>query len=302
MIKALFFDIDGTLVSFHTHRIPRSTVESLEKAKKKGLKIFISTGRPLTYINNLDDIKSLIDGYITTNGAYILVGDKVIACHTIPKEDVCAMMKFSDERKFPCILVGESAALVYNTTREIEEFFHRLLDLNNISGNISLSALLQQRIIQMTPIITAEEEAEIMPCLPSCESSRWYPAFADVTAKGVDKGKGVKSVAKYCGFSISEVMAFGDGGNDTNMLKVAGIGVAMGNAGNSLKKGSRLCDNFCRRRWYKTSFGVFSCNIKTARFYIIGRFSIYDRLFLRYYHTKLSDRGLLVSVYLFDGF
>lgn len=38
MIKALFFDIDGTLVSFHTHRIPRSTVESLEKAKKKGLK------------------------------------------------------------------------------------------------------------------------------------------------------------------------------------------------------------------------------------------------------------------------
>ena len=211
-------------------------------------------------------------------------------------------MKFSDERKFPCILVGESAALVYNTTREIEEFFHRLLDLNNISGNISLSALLQQRIIQMTPIITAEEEAEIMPCLPSCESSRWYPAFADVTAKGVDKGKGVKSVAKYCGFSISEVMAFGDGGNDTNMLKVAGIGVAMGNAGNSTKKGSRLCDNFCRRRWYKTSFGVFSCNIKTARFYIIGRFSIYDRLFLRYYHTKLSDRGLLVSVYLFDGF
>ena len=118
MIKALFFDIDGTLVSFHTHRIPRSTVESLEKAKKKGLKIFISTGRPLTYINNLDDIKSLIDGYITTNGAYILVGDKVIACHAIPKEDVCAMMKFSDERKFPCILVGESEALVYNTTRK----------------------------------------------------------------------------------------------------------------------------------------------------------------------------------------
>ena len=35
MIKALFLDIDGTLVSFHTHRIPRSTVESLEKAKKK---------------------------------------------------------------------------------------------------------------------------------------------------------------------------------------------------------------------------------------------------------------------------
>ena len=34
-IKALFFDIDGTLVSFQTHRIPASTIEALEKAKKK---------------------------------------------------------------------------------------------------------------------------------------------------------------------------------------------------------------------------------------------------------------------------
>ena len=74
-----------------------------------------------------------------------------------------------------------------------------------------------------------------MPRLSSCESSRWYPAFADVTAKGVDKGKGVKSVAKYCGFSISEVMAFGDGGNDISMLKYVGTGVAMGNAKDDVK-------------------------------------------------------------------
>ncbi len=35
-VKALFFDIDGTLVSFKTHRIPQSTVDALEQAKKKG--------------------------------------------------------------------------------------------------------------------------------------------------------------------------------------------------------------------------------------------------------------------------
>ena len=46
MTKALFFDIDGTLVSFETHRIPSSTIEALEAARAKGLKIFIATGRP----------------------------------------------------------------------------------------------------------------------------------------------------------------------------------------------------------------------------------------------------------------
>ena len=39
MIKALFFDIDGTLVSFKTHLIPTSTIEALEAAKAKGIQI-----------------------------------------------------------------------------------------------------------------------------------------------------------------------------------------------------------------------------------------------------------------------
>ena len=72
-IKALFFDIDGTLVSFNTHRIPCSTIEAIEAAKQKGIKIFIATGRPLVYINNLADIAHLVDGYVTTNGACIVI-------------------------------------------------------------------------------------------------------------------------------------------------------------------------------------------------------------------------------------
>ena len=45
MIKAIFFDIDGTLVSFKTHSIPKSTLYALDLLKKKGIKIFIATGR-----------------------------------------------------------------------------------------------------------------------------------------------------------------------------------------------------------------------------------------------------------------
>ena len=69
MTKALFFDIDGTLVSFKTHAIPASTIEALKRAKANGVKIYISTGRPFLFINNLGQIASLIDGYRTNNGA-----------------------------------------------------------------------------------------------------------------------------------------------------------------------------------------------------------------------------------------
>ena len=52
-IKALFFDIDGTLVSFTSHTVPASTVEALEEAHRRGVGICISTGRPMAFITNL---------------------------------------------------------------------------------------------------------------------------------------------------------------------------------------------------------------------------------------------------------
>ena len=101
MTKALFFDIDGTLVSFETHRIPPSTIEALEAAHAKGLKIFIATGRPKAIINNLSELqdRNLIDGYITMNGAYCFVGEEVIYKSAIPQEEVKAMAAFCEKKE-----------------------------------------------------------------------------------------------------------------------------------------------------------------------------------------------------------
>ena len=52
MIKAVFFDIDGTLVSFKTHTIPQSTLDALALLREKGIKVFIATGRHFCSINN----------------------------------------------------------------------------------------------------------------------------------------------------------------------------------------------------------------------------------------------------------
>ena len=85
---ALFFDIDGTLVSFKTHEIPPSTIFALTQAKANGSRVYIATGRPPVIITNLGAIEHLIDGYITTNGALCFVGDELVCCQPIPMEDV----------------------------------------------------------------------------------------------------------------------------------------------------------------------------------------------------------------------
>ena len=48
-IKAIFFDIDGTLVSFKTHAIPQSALDAIHRIREKGVKVFIATGRPMPF-------------------------------------------------------------------------------------------------------------------------------------------------------------------------------------------------------------------------------------------------------------
>ena len=71
--------------------------------------------------------------------------------------------------------------------------------------------------------------------IPDCTSGRWHPAFTDITAKGADKGEGILALAAHLGLNPQSTIAFGDGGNDTSMIQAAGIGVAMGNALETLK-------------------------------------------------------------------
>jgi hydroxymethylpyrimidine pyrophosphatase-like HAD family hydrolase len=91
-------------------------------------------------------------------------------------------------------------------------------------------------IFQMTPFITVEKEKEIRPRIPDCEIERWHPTFADITAKGNTKQKGMDEIIRYFELLREETMAFGDGGNDVSMLCHAAIGVAMGQASDEVKQ------------------------------------------------------------------
>ena len=234
-IKALFFDIDGTLVSFNTHRIPQSTVDALEQAKKNGVEVYISTGRPKQVINNLGQIEHLIDGYITANGARCFVEDTLVSQHAILPSDVKKIIEAADRDNYPAIVVSESRFAIHHYTDEVYEIFCKGLGVDS-SVFADVNDLGDEPILQITPFCTLEQEALLMPTLENCTSGRWHPAFTDITARGADKGKGLQAMADYLDLNIEETMAFGDGGNDISIIKKAGVGVAMGNAGEELKQ------------------------------------------------------------------
>ena len=234
-IKALFFDIDGTLVSFNTHRIPQSTVDALEQAKKNGVEVYISTGRSKQVINNLGQIEHLIDGYITANGARCFVEDTLVSQHAILPSDVKKIIEAADRDNYPAIVVSESSFAIHHYTEEVYEIFCKGLGVDS-SVFADVNDLGDEPILQITPFCTLEQEALLMPTLENCTSGRWHPAFTDITARGADKGKGLHAMADYLGLNIEETMAFGDGGNDISIIKEAGVGVAMGNAGEELKQ------------------------------------------------------------------
>lgn len=233
MIKAVFFDIDGTLVGFSTHRIPESAKDAIGQLKAKGIKVFIATGRHWKVINNLNGLE--FDGYVTLNGTCCYAGkDRLVYKKAIPVEDVRRLAVIeAGAGAFPCIVVRESDMFINCLNAETDEVF-RLLNFP-VPPVRDFREALEAEVFQLIGFFREAQEQEVMAQLPGCEATRWNPLFTDIVPRGGSKRVGMEKLLGYFGISCAECMAFGDGGNDIPMLEYAGIGVAMGNAGEEVK-------------------------------------------------------------------
>ena len=200
MIKAVFFDIDGTLVSFHTHRVSEATRQAIRQLRTQGIKVFIATGRHLQVINNLGDLE--FDGYVTLNGSCCYIGrDRVIYRRMIPEIALEHLVKYQEEKEtFPCIFVREKDMFINYNNQHTREVF-RMLDFPEPVVK-DIHEATREGVFQLIAFFSEQQEDRIMQALPECEAT----------------------------------MAFGDGGNDIPMLEYAGIGVAMGNASEEVQR------------------------------------------------------------------
>jgi len=235
MIKAVFFDIDGTLVSFDSHRIPQSTLSALDLLREKGIKIFIATGRAFISIDNLDGLT--FDGYITLNGGYCIAGDgTVIYKNSISRKNIDSLIKQQEKGlQFPCMFATANEIFInyYN-----DSVNHILKLINFVPPPLmELKDASDKEIFQLMAFVNKDQEISLMnKILTECEATRWNPLFTDIIAKGNSKQTGMDKILDYYGISLDECMAFGDGGNDIPMLMHAPISIAMGNAANDVKQ------------------------------------------------------------------
>lgn len=236
MIKAIFFDVDGTLVSFRQKLLPDQLVEDLPALRAKGIKLFLSTGRAIQDLENTGMLRGVeFDGYVTLNGQYccdtagIAYRDEPISLTDLQG----AYQVLMENPQLPALMEGNGESYmtqINDRVREIYEFLHtELYPVRDPAW------LLEGKVYQFVPFVEPKEEGRFLAAMPGCVHTRWHPKGIDIIPRGGGKLAGVRATMERYGFRPEEIMAFGDGENDAEMLKLAGIGVAMGNAMDSLK-------------------------------------------------------------------
>ena len=230
MIKAIFFDIDGTLLSFRTHRVSEGTRQAFDALRRKGIRTFIASGRPRQIIPSFP---VPFDGYITMNGGYVFVGDQVLHTCPIPLHLSDRWLRYAHEHHITTFAFMPDAICLNRPDPSLEQLRAQIdFELPDVWP---LDRMLGQEVCQFIVIQPAHKDAEVLQLLPGLRMPRWHPAFSDLIAGNSSKAVGMQKIMDHFGIRREETMAFGDGGNDVEMLQFAGIGVAMGNASEDVK-------------------------------------------------------------------
>ena len=248
MVKAVFFDIDGTLVSFDTHRVPDSARAAVQELRRRGVKVFIASGRHISSIDKLPDMQ--FDGFVLINGAMAMTcpsagataaqlsspdfpGREIIYRNPVPQADVHSWLDLLRHEQHSTVFVYEEGLMLNYLDDDMRQIME-LLDFPMPPAG-DLETLRDHTIYQLITTFRDEEEARIMLHLPHCKTTRWHPLFTDIVNASTSKALGIQSVLDYYGWQKEEVIAFGDGGNDLEMLDMVGTAVVMGNASPDVK-------------------------------------------------------------------
>lgn len=232
MIKAAFFDLDGTLVSFKTHTIPESTIRALGLLRDNGVKLFMSSGRHRTMMYQLGDLK--FDGYVTINGCITYVDGKIIDKHPIPHDVVLKKLDYMDKNPMPSCFVCEDGLVMNYLNKDTDTIFD-LLAFPTPPLQDLRKAVEHRDVYQFISFCPQDMDEDMMKQLGGCDSQRWHELFTDIVPRNISKVTGIRAIERLMGISREEIATFGDGGNDIEMLEYAGLGIAMGNAAENVK-------------------------------------------------------------------
>ena len=239
MIKLVTIDLDGTL--FHKHfeqTISNENKEAIRKAREKGCKIVIATGRPIAGVLPVLEelgINTSEDYVIVYNGAIIYnVGTKeIIFSSIINGKDVKSL--FYESRRFNAYFHAfkENEELItdrHNPYTDVECKLNRIediiVDVDNIDDDEKFLKAMIVGDKATLDFAMNNIDIEFKEKYSMVRSDGIFLEFLNLNSH---KGYALQVLAKYLNIDISETMAIGDAGNDLSMIERAGVGVAMAN-------------------------------------------------------------------------
>ena len=169
-----------------------------------------------------------VDGAVYMNGQLCELQGQIVRETPIPAGDLSALKRFLQKKNFSCIFLEKDRMYANCVDSRMETEQAKIGTA--VPAVRDISDLENRRIYQVIPFVNAEEEEELLRRMSHCRTKRWGDAVVDLMSRSGGKENGIRALCAAIGITTEETIAFGDADNDLEMLQLAGIGVAMGNA------------------------------------------------------------------------
>ena len=243
MRKAVFFDIDGTILDAvgGIHEITPRVRAALKNLQAAGHLIFIATGRPFAFLQK-EILNFGFDGFVMNNGAVATVGDEVIFRHDLPKDDVKKIRDIAVADNVEYIFESYPYTYCKKNFTAFQKFFKRIdARTEKILSDFDFDKISVSKIECLTERTDTENvEATYEKILALPGFTGWADPFhfktLEIYSAEVSKATGTFKLLEHFNIPKENSFAFGDGKNDYEMVSQVGTGFAMATGAEDFKR------------------------------------------------------------------
>lgn len=246
MFKILALDLDGTLLN-PEHKISEKNKKIIHELNEEGARIILASGREPNSILPFNHELGIKDFVIGFNGGIISdwTGENIIYEKKLDSKIAENIIKNCQEGDICTFVFIKNKIYVDSKKKEGYNIFdsytasglnkvdniYKFIDDNNYWDRIGKLLLCDDNKVLAS---FKDKMEKIFGSKLSFGFS--LPYFLEIWNPEVSKGKAIQVISEKLNIDRKDIMAIGDGENDISMMKFAGLGVAMGNALESVKK------------------------------------------------------------------